>query len=107
VAARQGFPAIRQQENKLALAVIQAGKLLGQRKVSADGESPILILEYDRATRANPRQEDYELRSKRGKRRKGEKFPPGSKGDVNSPGTEVAATRPTDGRTYHGKIARD
>lgn len=107
-----GFSANPAAENKLALAVIHswnatrpAGKFL------LIGESPILILEYARATSSEPgeRKNLIELMSKRGKRRKREKLPPGSKGDVILLSTEVGGDSVLywNGRTYRWEDSPD
>src|SRR5438876_797936 len=107
-----GFPANPATENKLGLAIIHSWKTSRPTgKFLLIGESPILILEYDRATSSEPedRKDLIELRSKRGKRRKGEKLPPGSKGDVILLGTEVGGDSMLywNGRTYHWEDSPD
>ena len=90
--AKVTFPANPESERKLALAIVHSWKIpqpVG--KFLLMGESPILILENSRATsgRAEDAKDLIELMSKRGKRRRGQKFPPAAKGDVILLGTEV------------------
>ena len=107
-----GFPANPAAENKLALAVIHSWKASRPAgKFLLIGESPILILEYARATSSEPgdRKNLIELMSKRGKRRKREKLPPGSKGNVILLPTEVGGDSVLywNGRTYRWEDSPD
>ena len=107
-----GFPANPAAENKLALAIIHSWKTSRPAgKFLLIGESPILILEYDRVTSSEPedRKNLIELMSKRGKRRKGERLPPGSKGDVILLGTEVGGDSKLywNGKTYRWEDSPD
>ena len=90
--AKVGFPSNPGGENKLALAIIHSWKMpQPAAKFLLIGESPILIMQYDRATSGHAEDAKglIELMSKRGKRRRGVKFPPTAKGDVILMGTEV------------------
>jgi hypothetical protein len=104
------FPANPAGENKLALVIIHdwknpqpAGKFL------LIGESPILILEYNRIQSGPDGAKNLmELMSRRGKRRKGEKLPPTSKGDVIVLGSEVGdSVLYWNGRTYRWEDSPD
>ena len=98
------FPDNPATANKLALVVIHSWKApQPTSKFLLIGEAPILILEPDRATSSQPndRKDLIELMSRRGKRRKGEKLPPRSKGDVIVLGSEVGdSVLYWNGRTY-------
>jgi hypothetical protein len=99
------FPANPASENKLALAIIHGWKTPGPRRTFLlIGDSPILILEYARATsnQLDDRKGLIELMGKRDKRPKGETLPRGSRGDVIVLGTEVGGDSHLywDGRTY-------
>ncbi|MEP6743509.1 MAG: hypothetical protein ABJB61_13505 [bacterium] len=79
-------------ENKLALAIIHSWTTAhATGKFLLIGESPVLILEFDRSASSKPanRKDLIELMSKRGKRLKGATFPRAAKGDVIMMGTEV------------------
>lgn len=99
------FPANPAIENKLALVIIHGWKTPQPAgKFLLIGDSPVLILDYERAisSRLSDRQNLIELMSKRGKRRKGETFPPRAKGDVILLGTQVGDDSHLywNGRTY-------
>ncbi len=107
-----GFPANPAANNKLALAIIHSWKASRPAgKFLLIGESPILILEYNRATSSEPddRKDLIELMSKRDKRRKGEKLPARSKGDVILLVTEVGGDSMLywNGKTYHWEDSPD
>jgi hypothetical protein len=99
------FPANPATENKLALVIIHGWK---NPKPSAKylliGESPILVLDYQRVTSAQPadRQNLIGLMNKRGRRPKGSTYPRGAKGDVILLGNQVGDDSPLywNGRTY-------
>jgi hypothetical protein len=99
------FPANPATENKLALVIIHGWQ---SPKPSAKflliGDSPILILDYQRVTSDQPadRQDLIGLMRKRGKRPKGAAFPRGAKGDVILLGNQVGDNTPLywNGRTY-------
>jgi hypothetical protein len=99
------FPANPATENKLALAIIHSWKTpqpLG--KFLLIGDSPILILDYDRAisNQSADRQDLIAVMSRRGKRPKGATFPRAAKGDVILLGNQVGDNSPLywNGRTY-------
>jgi hypothetical protein len=99
------FPANLATENKLALAIIHGWKNpkpLG--KYLLIGESPILILDYQRIASAQPedRQDLISVMNRRGRRPKGATFPRGAKGDVILLGNQVGDNSPLywNGRTY-------
>jgi hypothetical protein len=99
------FPANPATENKLALVIIHGWKNpKPSGKFLLIGDSPILILDYQRLTSDQPadRRNLIGLMSKRGKRRKGETFPRGAKGDVILLGNQVGDNSPVywNGRTY-------
>jgi len=99
------FPANPATENKLALVIIHGWKNpKPSGKFLLIGDSPILILDYQRVTSDQPadRRNLIALMSKRGKRRKGETFPRGAKGDVILLGNQVGDNSPLywNGRTY-------
>jgi len=99
------FPANPATENKLALVIIHGWK---NPKPSAKylliGDSPVLILDYQRVTSDQPadRQNLIGLLNRRGRRPKGSTFPPGAKGDVILLGNQVGDDSPLywNGRTY-------
>jgi hypothetical protein len=99
------FPANPTTENKLALAIIHgwtnptpAGKYL------LIGESPILVLDYERVRSAQPqdRQDLISVMKRRGRRPKGVTFPRSAKGDVILLFNQVGDDSPLywNGRTY-------
>ena len=99
------FPANPASENKLALVIIhgwQNPKPSG--KFLLIGESPILILDYQRVISHQPvdRQSLIGLMNKRGTRPKGSTFPRAAKGDVILLGNQVGDNSPLywNGRTY-------
>lgn len=99
------FPAKPVTENKLALVIIHGWtnpKPLG--KYLLVGDSPILVLDYQRVTSDQPadRQNLIGLMIKRGRRPKGSKFPRGARGDVILLGNQVGDNSPLywNGRTY-------
>lgn len=99
------FPAHPATENKLALAIIhgwQNPKPSG--KYLLIGDSPILILDYQRVASNQPsdRQNLIGLMNRRSKRPKGSTFPRGAKGDVILLGNQVGDNSPLywNGRTY-------
>jgi hypothetical protein len=99
------FPANPAVENKLALVIIHGWKTpQPMGKFLLIGDSPVLILDYGRVTSGQPgdRQDLIGLMSKRGKRRKGETFPRGARGDVILLGNQVGDNSPLywNGRTY-------
>jgi hypothetical protein len=99
------FPANPATENKLALVIIHGWKNpKPSGKFLLIGDSPILILDYQRVISDQPadRRNLIALMSKRGKRRKGETFPRGAKGDVILLGNQVGDNSPLywNGRTY-------
>ena len=91
------------RENILALAIIHSWKTASASKFILIGESPILILEYNR-TKSSPddARNLIELMSRHGKRRPGMQFPRTAKGDVILLGTEVGGDSMLywNGRTY-------
>jgi hypothetical protein len=99
------FPANPTAENKLALVIIHGWQ---SPKPSAKflliGDSPILILDYQRVISDRPadRQDLVGLMRKRGKHPKGVAFPRGAKGDVILLGNQVGDNTPLywNGRTY-------
>ena len=99
------FPANPATENKLALVIIHGWK---NPKPSAKylliGDSPVLILDYQRVTSDQPadRQNLIGLLNRRGRRPKGSTFPRGAKGDVILLGNQVGDDSPLywNGRTY-------
>lgn len=99
------FPASPATENKLALAIIHSWKNPKPAgKYLLIGESPILILDYQRVTSDQPadRENLIGLLNKRGSRLKGATFPRGAKGDVIQLGNQVGDNSPLywNGRTY-------
>jgi hypothetical protein len=99
------FPADPATENKLALVIIHGWKdPKPSGKFLLIGESPILILDYQRVTSDQPadRQDLIGLMQKRGKRAKGATFPRGAKGDVIPLATQVGSDSHLywNGRTY-------
>ena len=99
------FPANPTTENKLALAIIHSWKTpqpLG--KFLLIGDSPILILDYDRAisNQSADRQDLIAVMSRGGKRPKAATFPRAAKGDVILLGNQVGDNSPLywNGRTY-------
>ena len=99
------FPANPAAENKLALAIIHGWK---NPKASAKyllvGDSPILILDYQRLVSDQPadRQDLIGLMPRRGRRPQGSTYPRGAKGDVILLGNQVGDNSPLywNGRTY-------
>lgn len=99
------FPANPATENKLALVIIHGWK---NPKPSAKylliGDSPILVLDYQRVTSAQAadRQNLIGLMNKRGRRPKGSTYPRAAKGDVILLGNQVGDNSPLywNGRTY-------
>jgi len=85
------FPANPTSEPKLALAIIHTWKTPQAVKFLLVGESPIVILEYDRVKsgRDEDRKNLIELMARGGKRRKDVTFPRTAKGDVILLFTEV------------------
>src|SRR5882724_7689592 len=99
------FPANPATKNKLALVIIHGWKNpKPSGKFLLIGDSSILILDYQRVTSDQPadRRNLIGLMSKHGKRRKGETFPRGAKGDVILLGNQVGDNSPLywNGRTY-------
>ena len=97
------FPQNPAAENKLALAIIHGWKTPETAaKFLLVGEAPVLVFVYDRTSDPNSSKDLLELMSKRGKRRRGQTFPPRAKGDVILLGTEVGSDSPLywDGKTY-------
>ena len=105
------FPANPDSENKLALAIIHSWKTETVRAASSYvgkflllGESPVLIMQYARATSSEQgdKQKLISLMSKRGRRPAGVTLPHGSKGDVILLATEVGGDSLLywNGRTY-------
>jgi hypothetical protein len=99
------FPANPATENKLALVIIHGWKNpKPSGKYLLIGDSPILILDYQRVTSDQPadRQDLIGLMNKRGRRPKGSTFPRGAKGDVILLGNQVGDNSPLywNGRTY-------
>jgi len=97
------FPANPASENKLALAIIHSWKTpQTAAKFLLVGEAPILILVHERTSDPDGAKGLMELMSKRGKRRRGQTFPPTAKGDVILLGTEVGSDSPLywNGKTY-------
>jgi len=99
------FPADPATENKLALVIIHGWKNpKPSGKFLLIGDSPILILDYQRVTseQSSDRQNLIGIMSKRGKRPKGVTFPRGAKGDVILLGNQVGDNSPLywNGRTY-------
>ncbi|MEP6922577.1 MAG: hypothetical protein ABI967_15750 [bacterium] len=99
------FPANPATENKLALVIIHSWKTpQPASKYLLIGESPILILQYERAI-SNQSADRNKLMgsiSRRGRRPRGVMFPRGAKGDVITLGTEVGGGSLLywNGRTY-------
>jgi hypothetical protein len=98
------FPANPNSENKLALAIIHSWKTEAGGKFLLLGESPVLIMQYGRATSNEPgdKQNLISLMSKPGRRPSGVTLPRGSKGDVVLLATEVGGDSMLywNGRTY-------
>jgi hypothetical protein len=99
------FPANPATENKLALVIIHGWKSpKPSGKFLLIGDSPVLILSYDRAISDQPadRQDLMGLMRKRGKRPKGAPFPRAARGDVILLGNQVGDNSPLywNGRTY-------
>src|SRR4030095_347113 len=97
------FPQNPAAETKLALAIIHGCKTpQTAAKFLLIGEAPVLV--FDNARRSDPdsSKDLLELMSKRGKRRRGQTFPPRAKGDVILLGTQVGSDSPLywDGKTY-------
>jgi hypothetical protein len=109
-AGSPGYPADPSAEVKLGLAIIHSWKTPRPAvKFLVIGDSPLLILEYSRASLPDDRDNLMELMRKHGKRRKGEKFPPRSKGDVILLGTEVGGDSKLywNGKNYHWEDSPD
>jgi len=104
------FPANPTSDHKLALAIIHGWKTTQGTKFLLVGESPILILEYDRMASASgeDRNDLIELMA-RAKRRKDVTFPRTARGDVILLFTEVGgeSTLYWNGRTYVWKDVED
>ena len=99
------FPTKPESENRLALAIIHSWKSAATSgKFLLLGESPILIMQYSRATSNElaDKQKLIDMMSKRGRRPLGVTLPRGSKGDVILLGTEVGGDSLLywNGRTY-------
>ena len=99
------FPTNPATENKLALVIIHGWKNpKPSGKYLLVGDSPILILDYQRVGSDQPadRQDLIELMPRRGRRPKGLMYPRGSKGDVILLGNQVGHNSPLywNGRTY-------
>jgi hypothetical protein len=99
------FPANPDTENRLALAIIHSWKNAETSgRFLLLGESPILIMQYSRATSSEPadKQNLIGMMSKRGRRVSGVTLPRGAKGDVILLGTEVGGDSLLywNGRTY-------
>jgi hypothetical protein len=105
------FPQNSATEHKLALAIIHGWKTSQAAKFLLVGESPILVLEYGRATSSNPEDAKnlIEVMAKGGKRRRGQRFPRTARGDVILLGTEVGgdSTLYWNGRTYVWEDVQD
>ena len=105
------FPQNPATEHKLALAIIHGWKTPQAVKFLLVGESPILVLEYDRATSSNPEDAKslFEVMAKGSKRRRGQKFPRTARGDVILLGTEIGgdSTLYWNGRTYVWEDVQD
>jgi hypothetical protein len=97
------FPANPAAEKPLALVIIHSWKTpQTATKFLLVGEAPLLIFVYDRTSDPESAKGLMELMSKRGKRSRGQTFPPAAKGDVILLGTEVGSDSPLywNGRTY-------
>jgi hypothetical protein len=99
------YPAYPATANKLALAIIHGWRNpKPSGKYLLIGESPILILDHQRVTSAQPadRVNLIGLLNKVGRRPKGSTFPRGAKGDVILLGNQVGDNSPLywNGRTY-------
>ena len=97
------FPNNPATENKQALAIIHSWKTpQTAAKFLLIGEAPILIFVYDRTSDPEGSKNLMGLMSRRGKRRRGQTFPPTAKGDVILLGTEVGSDSPLywNGKTY-------
>jgi hypothetical protein len=99
------FPDDPVAENRLALALVHGWKNPGSSgKFLLLGDSPILILQYTRATssQTEDRKDLIRLMRRRGTRRQGETLPRGAKGDVILLATEVGGDSQLywNGRTY-------
>jgi len=110
--AKVAFPDNPASEKKLALAIIHSWKIPQPTgKFLLIGASPILILENNRATSGRPEDAKnlIELMTRRGKRRRGQKFPRSARGDVILLGTEVGgdSTLYWNGGTYRWEDAED
>lgn len=98
-------------ENRLAIAIIHGWKSpQGAAKFLLFGDSPILTLQYNRATsgRAEDASDLMSLMTRRGPRAKGQKFPATAKGDVVLLFTEVGDNSMLywNGRTYRWQDAQ-
>jgi hypothetical protein len=96
------FPTNPATEKKYALVIVHSWKAAQPAaKLLLIGESPILILENSRPV-SGPESGSMELLSKRGRRPKGQSFPPTAKGDVILMVTEVGGDSRLywNGRTY-------
>lgn len=99
------FPTNPSAQNKLGLAILHSWKSAeSPGKFLLIGESPILLLQYSRATSSEQgdRQNLIDLWTRRGKARPGETLPRGARGDVILLATEVGADSLLywNGRTY-------
>ena len=99
------FPANPATDNKLALAIIHGWRSpTPSAKFLLIGDSPILVLDYQRVTSDQPgdRQELIAIMRKRGRRSKGETFPRAARGDVILLGNQVGDNSPLywNGQTY-------
>jgi hypothetical protein len=98
------FPTNPDSENKLALAIVHSWKTGTVGKFLLLGESPVLIMQYARATSSEQgdKQNLINLMSKRGRRPAGVTLPIVSKGDVILLATEVGSDSLLywNGRTY-------
>lgn len=99
------FPSNPESENRLALAIIHSWKSAETSgKFLLLGESPILIMQYSRATSSESadKQNLIGIMKKGGRRNSGVMRPRGAKGDVILLGTEVGGDSLLywNGRTY-------
>lgn len=99
------FPTNPATETKLALVIIHGWKNpKPSGKYLLVGDSPILILDYQRVGSDQPadRQDLIGLMPRRGRRSKGSTYPRGAKGDVILLGNQVGDNSPLywNGRTY-------
>ena len=104
------FPTDPAKDNRLAIAIIHGWKSSQPpAKFLLIGDSPILTLQYNRATsgRAEDASDLMSLITRRGRRMKGQKFPTTAKGDVVLLFTEVGDNGVLywNGRTYRWQDA--